>query len=58
MKTIAIAQHPAEGLADSARCEYRAPRQQAAATLLGVIELTLDTSLERLAKEQREASPQ
>jgi hypothetical protein len=56
--TIAIPEHAAERLAELARRQYRAPRQQAAVMLLEAIERAAETPTERTARERREAVAQ
>jgi len=56
--TIAIPEHAAERLAELARRQYRAPRQQASVMLLEAIERAAGAPTERTAEERRGAVPQ
>jgi hypothetical protein len=55
--TLAIPETAAENLAELARRQYRAPRQQAAVMLVAAIEKAVTTPPGRRPGGQREAAP-
>jgi hypothetical protein len=54
--TLAIPEHAAEKLAELARRQYRAPRQQAVVLLLEALERTVATPPEVVDRGRRERS--